>query len=86
MMRRYTTPAVVLVVIVVLWASSPTVHVQGPASLPTVTHVGVAVPDIDAALRAYSDIFGISVPDVQVVPISLPDGSQAETRVKPIPS
>ena len=55
-------------------------HVQGPASLPTVTHVGVAVPDIDAALRAYSDIFGISVPDVQVVPISLPDGSQAETR------
>ena len=79
-MRANTALTLSVVLIGGLLVFGQDVSVQSPAGLPTATHVGVVVPDIDAALRGYADIFGIVVPEVQEVPVPLPDGSQVPIK------
>lgn len=83
-MRRVAVTAVSLILLASSWALS-SVSTQGPAGLPTATHVGVVVPDIEAALRSYADVFGIPVPEVQPVQIPLPDGSREPTKRAVVP-
>jgi len=47
----------------------------------TITHLGVAVRDIDTTARKYADLFGIPTPDVRTVMLDLPNGSKAELKV-----
>ncbi len=79
-MRRIAVLASSLALGVGFWALTPVVSVQSPRALPAATHVGVVVPDIDAALRSYADAFGIPVPEVTLVQIPLPDGSREPAK------
>lgn len=84
-MRRVAVTAVSLILLASSWALSSVFGMQRSAGLPTATHVGVVVPDIEAALRSYADVFGIPVPEVQPVQIPLPDGSREPTKRAVVP-
>jgi catechol 2,3-dioxygenase-like lactoylglutathione lyase family enzyme len=46
-----------------------------------VTHIGVVVSDIDAAVREYGRIMGFKPPQVNTYPLPLPDGGKVEIKV-----
>ena len=79
-MRINTAFAMSVVLIGGLVVSGQRVSVQSPGNPPTATHVGVVVPDMDAALRGYAELFGIAVPEAQEVPVPLADGSQVPIK------
>lgn len=45
-----------------------------------VTHIGMAVPDIDKAVREYVRVMGFRPPKVNQYPIPMPDGSKTEFK------
>ena len=48
------------------WAGLGEIGALAQTSLPpSVTHVGVVVPDIDSAVRAYAELVGTQIPDIQ---------------------
>jgi hypothetical protein len=50
------------------------------ASAP-LTHIGVVVPDMDAAVRQYVRVMGFAPPKVDTVPVPMPDGQNAEIKL-----
>jgi catechol 2,3-dioxygenase-like lactoylglutathione lyase family enzyme len=79
-MKSNAILSVGVILIAVFVVSNRGVSVQSLSGPPIATHVGVVVPDIEAALRGYADILGIEVPEVQEVPVPLADGSQVPIK------
>lgn len=45
------------------------------------SHIGVVVPDIDKAIKAYVRVMGFKTPKVNTYPLPTPDGRKAEIKV-----
>jgi catechol 2,3-dioxygenase-like lactoylglutathione lyase family enzyme len=73
---------VALAVAVVALRTGATVETQGgDLAAGRVSHIGVVVRDIDAALREYVRVMGFSMPRVSTYPIPMPDGRKTEFKV-----
>jgi catechol 2,3-dioxygenase-like lactoylglutathione lyase family enzyme len=60
----------------------PTVTTQsGALAAARVTHVGVVVPDMDAAVREYVRVMGFPMPTINQYPIPVPDGRSADFKL-----
>ena len=46
-----------------------------------ISHLGVVVEDMDAALQEYTRVMGFDMPEVNTYPIPLPDGRAAEFKL-----
>lgn len=80
-MRRTTGAFAVSAAVVVLFGGTGTMAVPGfELSGVRVTHVGVVVTDLDAALREYVRVMGFEMPKPMTYPGPMPDGRKAEMK------
>jgi catechol 2,3-dioxygenase-like lactoylglutathione lyase family enzyme len=81
--------AVVFVVASALMVSALRVSVRVQSEAPLadtiISHVGVVVPDIDAAARKYAELFGLDPISIRTAPVDLPDGSKAVLKMANVP-
>src|ERR1019366_8467845 len=78
-MHRKAAAVFVVASAIVLSALRVSVQVPSePAPLADafIAHVGVVVPDIEAAARKYADLFGLDPIAIRTAPVDLPDGSK----------
>lgn len=86
-MHTRPIPLFALAFLAALAAAQPAVPAQSAPTLAgaTVTHLALAVRDIDATARKYADLFGIPAPEVRTLSVDLPGGSREELKVATIP-
>jgi catechol 2,3-dioxygenase-like lactoylglutathione lyase family enzyme len=86
-MHRKT--AAVFVVASALIVSTIRVAVQTQSDSPLtdsiITHVGVVVPDIEAAAREYAGLFGLDPISIRTSPVDLPDGQKTVLKMANVP-
>jgi len=81
-MHRFSGALIVVAAAVVGLSVRATLTAQGTElAAARVTHVGVVVPDMDAALREYVRVMGFRVPTINTYPIPMPDGRKAEFKL-----
>jgi catechol 2,3-dioxygenase-like lactoylglutathione lyase family enzyme len=81
-MYRNAAAVLVLASAVVLTAFSVRAQVQSEAPLAdaTITHVGVVIPELDAAARKYAELFGLAPLQIRTSVVNLPDGSKTTLK------
>ena len=70
--------------VAVTWCDESRAQMSAQIGEVPITHVGVVVEDIDAAVRGYAEIFGMSVPEVSDRSVDLPGGGTEQLRVASI--
>ena len=87
-MHRKAAAVFVVVSAVILSVLPVSVQVPSepsPLAEATIAHVGVVVPDIEAAARKYADLFGLDPIAIRTAPVDLPDGSKATLKMANVP-
>jgi catechol 2,3-dioxygenase-like lactoylglutathione lyase family enzyme len=81
-MDRIRVFVTAIAVVVVAFRLEPTVTTQGGAlAAARVTHIGVVVADMEAALRQYVQVMGFPMPAIKQYPVPLPDGRTADFKL-----
>jgi catechol 2,3-dioxygenase-like lactoylglutathione lyase family enzyme len=81
-MRRTIGALIISTAVVMLFSMLRTMAVSASdLSAVRVNHVGVVVPDVEAALRQYVRVMGFAVPKVSTLPVPMPDGRRAEIKL-----
>jgi catechol 2,3-dioxygenase-like lactoylglutathione lyase family enzyme len=80
MMYRMTVVAMALGVVVALGTQEAASTQGGELAMSRVSHVGVVVADMDAALREYVRVMGFHDPKAYSYPVPAPDGTTLEFK------
>jgi catechol 2,3-dioxygenase-like lactoylglutathione lyase family enzyme len=69
------------IAVAAVWPGPQVAAKAGELAASRVTHIGVVVPDIDAALREYSRVMGFSIPKISQPAVPVPEGKKIEFKL-----